>query len=180
MKNKVLWGERHNGILVNPEKNKPLYDKINKELNKLIASLELVDYSLTGRIKDAGMLEGKKSRCTTEHDFLTVQYEELGFRIVINDENSYAKVKLALEKNADFTKDYVSEPRKDGIILGVDPKLCYRAFHVYTKEYFEKPIEIQVMTKDMLEMNNYLTKKYGPYWKQEDFKKKRVELGDNR
>lgn len=180
MNKSPLWGEQHNGILVNPKENIPLFKKIKNKLNTLIKEKKISDFQLTGRIKDAGMLNGKISRCITKDDFLTIKYEELGFRIVTKNKVDYLKIKKELEQNADFIKDYVNKPRKDGIILGDDPKLCYRAYHIYTKNYFNKPIEIQLMTKKMIKMNNYLMTKYGPYWKQKYFKKKRLDLGDNR
>jgi (p)ppGpp synthase/HD superfamily hydrolase len=181
-KKEALWGERHNGVLVNIEENEELFKKIFDQILKLIHDNEIHDFELCGRIKDAGMLAGKISRCQTEQDLLTTKYEELGFRIILqsNSMQDFDILKGALSLYADFTKDYVTSPRQDGLILGDDPKLCYRAFHTYTKYYSNKPIEIQIMTQKMLDGCNYLTKKYGPYWKQKDFKEKRLSIGDER
>ena len=179
---KPLWGERHSGILINYKENSVLFEKIFNELLNMLHINGVIDFELGGRIKDAGMLAGKISRCQTEQDKLTTQYEELGFRIVlpIHTYEEFDSLQIFFSAHSDFEKDYIENPRRDGLILGDDPKLCYRAFHIYTKYYFNKPIEIQLMTQDMVDECHYLTKKYGAYWKQKDFKEKRIQIGDER
>jgi len=189
MKNKEpLWGEQHNGILVNYEENSILFKKIFNTLLEILHNNKIHNFELDGRIKDAGMLAGKISRCQTEQDILTTKYEELGFRIIFSnsDSNVYSSfeqlflIKANLEKDADFIKNYIDNPRKDGLILGDNPNLSYQAFHIYTQRFENKKIEIQLMTEDMLKTCNYLTSKYGAYWKQKDFKEKRIATGDER
>lgn len=177
-----LWGEQHNGILVNIEENSVLFEKIFNELLDILHKNKIKNFELGGRIKDAGMLAGKISRCQTEQDKLTTQYEELGFRIVLPTQSfeEFDFLQLFFSSHSDFEKDYIENPRRDGLILGDDPNLCYRAFHIYTKYYYNKPIEIQLMTQDMVNECHYLTTKYGAYWKQKDFKEKRIATGDER
>ena len=177
---KPLWGEQHNGILVNFKENSLLLKKIFNSLKTLVESKGIHDFEMTGRIKDAGMLAGKISRCQSNQDLLTTQYEEIGFRIVVPDDEKLWSLRSIIEDGSDFIKDYIINPRKDGIILGDDPRLCYRALHIYTKKFFKKKIEIQLMTQEMLNECHFLTDKYGPYWKQKDFKEKRIAMGDDR
>jgi hypothetical protein len=71
-----MWGETHSGVLVDYEKNSILFDKIHSALKKIVELECAQPTEITGRIKDAGMLAGKISRCQTEKDLKTTQYED--------------------------------------------------------------------------------------------------------
>ncbi len=174
MKAKVIFGENHNGKLVNPKVNCVLLGKIEAQLGRLMKRNKIVWYQLNGRVKDAGMLKGKISRCVTADDFKTIPFEEIGFRFVFLSKKDFLKANKLLSKGASFGKDYYKNPREDAKILGSNKDLAYRAIHIYTAKFCNKPIEIQLMTKQILDEANELAEIFGKgYWKKEDYRKKR-------
>lgn len=174
------WGEQHTGKLIDFDNNEPTFKKIFKQLHETAQQLKITNYEITGRIKDEGMLKGKISRCQTEQDRKTTEYEELGYRIITKDFIDLTLIRDALIIGADFVKDYINQPRQDGKILGENPNLQYIGFHIYTQHIQNKKIEIQIYTKKMFDQNMALVHKYGGYWKTKEFKEKRLAMGDDR
>lgn len=170
----------NSGILVNFDVNSILLNSTLDKIKGVIKSQNVRDFELSGRIKDAGMLEEKIARVKTEQDAKTIKYEELGFRIVLKDYLDFTLMRDYFVSIADFVKDYVSEPRRDGLILGINREICYHAFHIYTSRFVEKPVEVQILTASWNNKNLVLTQRFGSYWKTKEFKERRVFLGDLR
>jgi ppGpp synthetase/RelA/SpoT-type nucleotidyltranferase len=167
-----------------------------------------------GRVKDSESLRKKLMKNTTFHRMLTAQTKErqiqlmqelqkewIGLRVVVPTERELRKLTDILRQmKVEYTdkksgnkvsfgefdlKDYVSEPRKDGLILGEDPKDEYRGIHIFTNGLTGAPMEIQIWTADM-EKNvaklreKYATKYGATYWKSPEFRRMKKSLGDSR
>ncbi|MBT4192678.1 MAG: hypothetical protein HOE11_05195 [Candidatus Diapherotrites archaeon] len=174
---KTLWGRQCSGMPINFEVNGPLLEKIRAQLLAITQKHNITEFKLVGRIKDEASLKGKQSRCRTKLDFLTVEYEDIGFRIIVNKEKDLKILANELTQKSDFIKDYLSHPRPDGLLVGDNPNILYRVFHIYTQQFENKQIGIQLLTTQMVNDNTKLKKIHGEFWKTPTYEKKQADLG---
>ena len=178
---KIIYGENHSGELIGFKENKVMMDKINIDLHNIFAKLNIKNFYISGRIKDAGMMKGKISRAETEMDKKCLEYEIIGFKIIVEQIGELYRLKNELTEENSIIKDYIKNPRLDDLVFNDPEDLKYRALHIYTKKFYNSPIEIQMETLVMAGEHARLRQKHGlVYWKTEGFKEKKMELGDNR
>jgi len=172
--------------------------------------LQIKHMKISGRVKDVQSLRKKLVSDIFFQTFLNTETasmkedlkkefnnEWIGIRVVVPTKRDLEKLanairQLSVEYKDSKTgkkvlvgfsseKNYIKNPRQDGVILGKDPKDTYRALHVFTYGLTGAPMEVQLWTTEMERNTQRLAKKYGKkYWKKESFRKGKRKLGDYR
>ena len=107
--------------------------------------------------------------------------DRVGLRIVVATDTDLSRMLAAMSTLAFHLKDYVAQPRLDGLLLGGDPGDVYRGYHLFTRQLTGIPIEVQLFTLEMRRAGIRLKRKYGnEYWKSIAFRRRRVKSGDLR
>ncbi len=157
-----------------------------EELKAILIDLEVSPVKLLTRVKSEGSIRAKLTNTPLNSlhgekgDLKSM--DQLGIRIIVETDNELENVFRTLSKREKTkVKDYVNNPRKDGLILQTNPKEIYQSYHVFTAFSNKVPIEIQLRTVEMESNRLALKHKYGEgYWKTPAFRRRKAELGDKR
>ncbi len=152
-------------------------------LETLLRELNIIPVKLLGRVKTQQSMELKLEKITKIAPDNTTYPDTIGMRVIVQTDKELDTLYHHLLKTQHilFVKDYVNNPRKDGLILNTDPGDIYQSYHVFTDTLNGVPTEIQLRTIAMEENRLRLAQKYGDeYWKTDEFRKNKYLLGDKR
>ncbi len=154
------------------------------ELKKIFFELQIKPIKLIGRVKDKKSVRSKSMSMHKGSIPNKINLSDsIGMRAIFKTDTDLNKAYNGIIKKEHiiYIKDYVNNPRRDGLILKTDPSEVYQSYHIFTDSLNGTLTEVQLRTLKMEKHRLRLKNKYGDgYWKTKEFRKLKYMLGDKR